>query len=119
MTLGETIRAARTAQGMKLREVARRVGRAPSYISDIENDRRIPSEDVLRRLTQELGLDFEQLMALAGRFGSDTQRYLRRTPAATTLFRRIHEQNLSNEEIHRLIDGLDQLRHTRSQKAKP
>lgn len=109
-TLGETIRAARTAKEMKLRELARCVDRTPSYISDIENDRRIPSEDVLRRLAEELDLDFEELMARAGRFGSDAERYLRRSPAATTLFRRIQERNLTDEEIRQLMEEIDELR---------
>jgi hypothetical protein len=32
---------------------------------------------------------------------------LRRSPAATTLFRRIQERNLNDDELHQLIDGLD------------
>jgi transcriptional regulator with XRE-family HTH domain len=109
-TLGDSIRAARTDKGMKLRELARRVDRTPSYISDIENDRRIPSEDVLRHIAEELDLDFEELMARAGRFGSDAERYLRRSPAATTLFRRIQERNLNDAEIRQLMEGIDDLR---------
>lgn len=109
-TLGELIRRARTEREMRLRELARRLKRTPSYLSDIENDRRVPAEDVLRGIASELDLDFEHLMALAGRFGSDAGRYLRRTPAATTLFRRIQEQNLSDEEIRLLIAGVDELR---------
>jgi transcriptional regulator with XRE-family HTH domain len=112
-TLGEVIRQARTAKGMKLRELARRVDRTPSYLSDIENDRRIPSEDVLQRIADELDLDFEDLMARAGRFGSDAERYLRRSPAATTLFRRIQERNLSDEEIRSLMEGINELRPTK------
>jgi transcriptional regulator with XRE-family HTH domain len=109
-SLGETIRTARTTRDMKLRELARRVELTPSYISDIENDRRTPSEEVLRRIAGELGIDFEEIMARAGRFGSDADRYLRQRPAATTLFRRMHDRNLSDEQIRRLIDGLDELR---------
>lgn len=113
ITLGEIIREARTGRGMKLRELARRVERTPSYISDIENDRRVPSEDVLRQIAEVLELDFEDLMAHAGRFGSDAEKYLRRSPAATTLFRRMHEQNLSEEEIRQLMDRIQQLRQER------
>lgn len=109
-TLGEFIRTARTARGMRLRELGRQLDLAPSYISDIENDRRIPSEDVLRRISEVLELDFEDLMARAGRFGTGAERYLRRSPAATTLFRRIHEENLTDEEIRRLMHGIDTLR---------
>src|SRR5437899_1628715 len=92
-TLGEHIRKAR-ANNMSLRELARRLSRTPSYISDIENDRRTPSEEVLRQLANELGEQFEVLMALAGRVGTEAERYLKRSPAATTLFRKIYEKSL-------------------------
>lgn len=95
---------------MRLRELGRSVERTPSYISDIENDRRIPSEDVLRRISEVLDLDFEDLMARAGRFGTEAERYLRRTPAATTFFRRMHERNLTDEEVRQLTERLEELR---------
>lgn len=107
-TLGQVIRAARLTARLRLRELARRLEKAPSYLSDIENDRRVPAEEVLRGFARELPtLDFEDLMARAGRFGSAAERYLRRSPAATTLFRRIQERNLNDDELHQLIDGLD------------
>jgi transcriptional regulator with XRE-family HTH domain len=109
-TVGETIREARTGRRMPLRELARRIELTPSYISDIENDRRIPSEDALHRISDVLLLDFEDLMARAGRFGTDAERYLRRTPAATTLFRRIHEENLTDDEIRQLTQRIEELR---------
>jgi transcriptional regulator with XRE-family HTH domain len=48
-TLGQVIRDARVAAGTTLREFARTLDITPSYQSDIENDRRIPSEDVPAR----------------------------------------------------------------------
>ena len=112
-SLGDLIRTARVARGMRLRELGRRAERTPSYISDIENDRRIPSEDVLRRIAEILELDFEDLMARAGRFGNDAERYLRRSPAATTLFRRMHEENLTDDEIRRLTQSIEGLRQSK------
>ena len=49
-TLGEVIRDARVAAGQSLHKFARTLGMTPSYQSDIENDRRIPSEEVLKRI---------------------------------------------------------------------
>ena len=46
-TLGDVIREARVAAKKGLREFSRDLGIAPSYQSDIENDRRVPAEDVL------------------------------------------------------------------------
>ncbi len=98
---------------MSLRELARRLPVTPSYVSDIENDRRVPSEDVLGKIAVELGLDREDLVARAGRLPADAERYMRQTPAATTLFRRITEQRLDKAEIQDLMDRLDKLRGDR------
>ncbi len=109
MTLGDRIRVARARKRQTLRELAVAVGKAPSYLSDIENDRRVPSEDLLEELAKALDLDFDELMAAAGRIGSDADRYLRRTPAAGVLFRRLSEHNVSPEALERLIDQVPDL----------
>ncbi len=83
---------------------------APSYLSDIENDRRIPSEEVLRGLSKELKLEFDELMALAGRFGNRAERYLKRNPTAGRLFRRISEANLGEEDLKRLLREAEEMR---------
>lgn len=102
-TLGDRIREARVALGIGVRGLAGQLGVSPSYISDIENDRRVPSEGVLRAIGERLTLDFDELMALAGRFGAEADRYMRRTPAAGVLFRRLTEQKMPNEQIEELM----------------
>jgi transcriptional regulator with XRE-family HTH domain len=109
-TLGDVVRDGRTAKDMKLRELARRLEVTPSYVSDIENDRRVPSEDVLARIAGELDLDLEDLVARSGRLGSSAERYMRDTPAATTLFRRISAERLDEGEIQQLLRRVEQLR---------
>lgn len=101
-TFGDAIRKARTDKKKGLRELARDLDITPSYLSDIENDRRIPAEDVIAKIAAALGVDFEALMALAGRVGAETERYLRKTPAAGTLFRQVSHANLSPEDLRRL-----------------
>lgn len=97
-TLGETIRAARLPLG-SLREIAKSLGLAPSYFSDIENDRRIPAEPTLREIARRLSLDPDDLLARAGRFGDDAERYLRRSPAVGALLRRLAELRLGEDEL--------------------
>lgn len=109
-TLGDFIKDKRVGLDMRLRELARRLDVTPSYVSDIENDRRVPSEDVLRRIAVELELDPDDLVARSGRIGTDAERYLRQTPAATTLFRRISEEKLTDEELHGLLKSVEGLR---------
>ena len=52
---GAQLRAARKAAGFGLRELARRVGISPPFLSDIELGRRLPSDDVLLALTSTVG----------------------------------------------------------------
>ena len=109
-TFGDLIREARVARDLSLRELARQLNIAPSYLSDIENGRRIPSEEVTRALCQVLELNFDELMAVAGRVGLDTERYLRQTPAAGALFRKISEGRLSDIELRRLDKTVEAMR---------
>lgn len=102
ITLGEWLRTARIAKGPSLRATAESLQVTPSYLSDIENDRRVPAEDVLQRLAGLLDLDPEEAMVRAGRFGEETERYLKRQPEAVRLFRRISEAKLSTEELRLL-----------------
>lgn len=106
-SLGEVIRDARVARGKGLRELASKMGITPSYLSDIENDRRIPAEDVLRKVGRQLDLDFDDLMARAGRLGEGTVRYMSRTPAAGVLFRKLSEENAPEDVIEKLAETLD------------
>jgi len=109
-SLGEVLREARVQKGLSLRTVAAELGITPSYQSDIENDRRVPAEEVLARTAILLDLDFDRLMARAGRFGERAERYLKRQPAAVQLFRRISEKNLSRDELEKLGEQVERIR---------
>lgn len=108
-TLGELIRHARTTLDITLRELARRLDVTPSYVSDIENDRRVPSEEVLIRIAAALELDADDLVARSGRLASDAEKYMRQTPAATTLFRKVTQQRLNEQQIAALMEKVDEL----------
>ena len=81
-SLGEVLRGRRVELDITLRDLAKQLGIAPSYLSDIENDRRVPSQEVLERLAAELKLKLDELMARAGRFGDVAERYMKQHPAA-------------------------------------
>jgi transcriptional regulator with XRE-family HTH domain len=108
-TLGEVIRKARVATGRSLREFARALDITPSYQSDIENDRRVPSEEVLKKIAELLSLNYEELMALAGRFGEDAERYLRRHPTAGALFRKLSETNAPEDVLRKMLQEAEEL----------
>ena len=91
MPLGDLINRRRVAKQLSLRGLARQVDIAPSYLADIENDRRTPSESVLRRVSAILDVDFDALMQQAGRLGEEAEHYLRQERLAGQLFRRVAE----------------------------
>lgn len=107
-TLGDVIRRRRVELSLGLRALAADLGVSPSYVSDIENDRRVPSEDVLKAIGTRLELDYDELMALAGRFGEQADRYMRRTPAAGALFRRLSERGYSDEQVRKILRQMDE-----------
>ena len=108
-TLGDVIRETRVKAKKGLRELARELDIAPSYLSDIENDRRVPADDVLRKIADSLGVIFNELMALAGRVGENAERFLRRKPEAVKLFRKIIDKDMSDSGLRKLSEEVDKL----------
>jgi mannose-6-phosphate isomerase-like protein (cupin superfamily)/DNA-binding XRE family transcriptional regulator len=60
--MGERLRRARTARGLSLRAIARRLGVSPSLISQVETGRAKPSVSTLYALANELGISLDELM---------------------------------------------------------
>lgn len=98
--LGPVVREARVSAGWSIRALAEKLHISAGYLADIENDRRIPSEDVLHRIADTLSLDFEDLAATAGQIGLAGRVLLRRSPEAVRLVRIC--ATLGDEAIGRL-----------------
>lgn len=83
---GEYIRAKREAlrgedRRFSVRQVARRIGVEPSYLSKVERGEQAPfSEAKIVALARELGEDPDVLLALAGKVSSDLQEAIRKRP---------------------------------------
>lgn len=65
-SLGRRLRTAREAEGIGLRELARRVGVSASLVSQIETDKVHPSVDTLYAVVAELGVSMDHVV-----FGSE------------------------------------------------
>lgn len=109
VTLGEQIRHARIAKGLPLRELARRLEKSPSYINDIEHDRRIPSEEVLVKIAAKLDLDIDRILAAAGRVGGEAEEYMKSNPTAGILFRKVSDAGLDEKGLKRLLDQAEKM----------
>lgn len=78
-TRREALRAGDPA--FSLRQVAGRVGIEPSFLSKVErNQGSPPSEETLVRLAEELGVNPDVLLALAGKVSSDLKEAIFRRP---------------------------------------
>ena len=86
MTFGEYIRQTReqlreTDKRYSLRQTAQRIGVEPAYLSKIERgDVAPPSEATIRRLAQDLDVDVDMLLAMAGKVSSDLREIIMRRP---------------------------------------
>jgi transcriptional regulator with XRE-family HTH domain len=71
-TLGDTLKAARTAAGLSLRDVEKRTGVRSGHLSQIEtNTIGRPEMAILWELAATYGLDFARLLPLAGYSGHE------------------------------------------------
>ena len=105
------------AAGLPLRALARQLEVAPSYMNDIENDRRVPSEAVLRRIASELDLDADLLLAAAGRVGEGAREYIRANPTAGVLFRRMSDAGLDDQDVKKLLRQAEKMISKRDEDA--
>ncbi|UWR05438.1 XRE family transcriptional regulator (plasmid) [Ruegeria conchae] len=72
--LGRSIRDARREKGWTLEEAGRAAGIGRSTLSKIENNQTRPSFDIVRRLTQALGMSTPQLFLQSGQTGISGRR---------------------------------------------
>jgi len=86
MEFGEYVRQAREAHRAKdraysVRQVARRVGIEPAYLSKIERgEQPPPSEAIIRRIAEDLKEDPDVLLALAGKVSADLREAICKRP---------------------------------------
>ncbi|MFE8032847.1 helix-turn-helix domain-containing protein [Thiohalocapsa marina] len=78
-----TTREARRAEDRRysLRQVALRMGVQPAYLSQIERGQAsVPSEERVCQLAEELDVDVDVLLAMAGKVSKDLQEIIRARP---------------------------------------
>jgi S1-C subfamily serine protease/DNA-binding XRE family transcriptional regulator len=95
-TFGQKLRKLRAQRGWKAKDVAKPLEIHAAYLSQLESDRAIPSEELARRVASFFGEDADELVFLAcrgarqirdvlGKFPRSAMTYLARTAAATPL----------------------------------
>jgi transcriptional regulator with XRE-family HTH domain len=119
--LGEEVRRLRLQAGYTLRGLAADLGISAAHMSDIEHNRRRPSEKLLRKIADKLrktGATYDALETLLSGIDAKTREWVSSTPGARTLLRRLQEADVDPREIHRALEKLlPKKSKTRSTKA--
>jgi transcriptional regulator with XRE-family HTH domain len=99
---GAFIRRLREAKGIGLREMARKIGVSPTYLSKIERDEfPPPTEDRVRKIAEILECNVDELLARADRVSSDVSELIKQRPVELTALLRT-TRGMSAEDIVRL-----------------
>lgn len=104
--LGDFIREKRDDRDLSLREFAKKLGNiSPAHISDIENGRRFPSEELLRKMAPLLQVTVEELQKHDMRPPVDELRKLvERDPTYGIALRKLTESRVTPDALVRFLD---------------
>ena len=109
-SFGALVRRQREAKEIGLREMAKKIGVSPTYLSKVERDEFPPPvEDKVRKIAEIIDRDADELLALAGRVASDLTDIIRQRPREMADFLRA-AKGLTADDLARLA--------RRAQKAK-
>lgn len=99
---GAFIRREREKREIGLREMAKKIGVSPTYMSKVERDEFTPpTEDKVRAIAHILECDPDELLAMAGRVPSDLADIIKRQPVEMSALLRT-ANGLSAEDLARL-----------------
>lgn len=101
-SLGDTIRELRLRADLTLREMARRVHVSASHQSDIEHGRRMPSDEVLRRIADQLsevGGTYDALRLLKPQLEEDLDKWVTTDRHVRQLLREWKNSGLSGRKL--------------------
>ena len=103
-TFGSYIRSLRIKNNIGQRELAKKIGVAPSYLNDMEkNKRTAPRTDLIKKLSIILKADLDLLNDLAGNskktIAPDIVDYIENNPKIVSLLRAVKNSEISDDEI--------------------
>ena len=110
-TFGEHVRRLRAEKGIGQRELARALDVSPSYLNDIEKDKRVaPRPELVRAMAEILEADVERIFDLAGRsrntIALDVAELVLDNPDVVGLLRAIADYGLSGVEVRNIKENM-------------
>ena len=107
---GAFVRRKREEREIGLREMARKIGVSPTYLSKVERDEFTPPiEEKVRAIAQIIECDPEELLALAGRMPSDLAKIIKRAPVEVSALLRT-TSGMTRDEIAQLAENAKKAR---------
>jgi transcriptional regulator with XRE-family HTH domain len=105
--LGAQIRAARLKKGIKLRELARAIGKSPAFITRLECDEEFPAAlpDTLKAIAALLDLESDAVLIAAGR---TSEMAPPKNTIEVALYRKV--QAMSRKDQQELLKHLEEKR---------
>ena len=102
---GQFLRKLRIKQGLGQRELAIKIGIAPSYLNDIEKEKRsAPKQIVIKKISKILNVNIDTLNDLAGiskgNVAPDINEYIKNNPSVVSLIRSFKQNNFSDDQIN-------------------
>jgi transcriptional regulator with XRE-family HTH domain len=102
-TFGTRLRRLRMEADIGLRELARRIGSSPGYLSDVEGGRvPPPSEALIIGMASALGVPSAHLLAAAKKVDPDVASYVAEQPGAADFLRMARNRRYSADDWERL-----------------
>ena len=106
-SFGLLIRETRIKKGFSQRDLAGKIGVAPSYLNDIEKEKRsAPKQIVIKKIARLLKININTLNDLAGiskgTVAPDIKDYIDSNPRVASLIRTIKENNLDEDQIEKI-----------------
>src|SRR5262245_34639122 len=99
--IGELVAAARHERKWSLRHLATELGVTPAYIADLEAGRRLPSAELMGRISIVLGISQENLTAADSRLSTELRDWIEERPQLTALLRALRSSPESDLLIQR------------------
>ncbi|MBT5214418.1 MAG: helix-turn-helix domain-containing protein [Pelagibacteraceae bacterium] len=112
ITFGSCVRELRIKNEIGQRELAKKIGLAPSYLNDIEkNKRSAPKNNIIKKLSSILKVDLDLLNDLAGSskktLPPDIIDYLEKNTKIISLIRSIKNNRLNDDEVIKIEESLN------------
>ena len=98
-SFGACVRRERESRRLGLRQMAKKIGVSPTYLSKVERDEfKPPTEDKVRAIARLIERDSDELLAMAGRVSSDVADIIRRHPVELSAWLRL-SKDWSAEDV--------------------